>query len=62
VSHADGALLHLAVEWDRPGFAGLGLERGTNPDARDRTYRGTPLQWVEHTGATATGAVLATPS
>jgi len=28
----------------------------------DRTCHGTPLQWVEHTGATATGAVLATPS
>jgi ribosomal protein S18 acetylase RimI-like enzyme len=58
-----GTLLQLAVEWDRPGFARLGLERGADPGARDRTYRGTPLQWVEHTGATATGAVLAaTPS
>ena len=58
-----GTLLHLAVEWDRPEFARLGLERGADPAARDRTYRGTPLQWVEHTGAAATGAVLAaTPS
>jgi GNAT superfamily N-acetyltransferase len=54
-----GTLLHLAVEWDRPEFARLALERGADPGARDRTYRGTPLQWVEHTGATATGAVLA---
>jgi ribosomal protein S18 acetylase RimI-like enzyme len=58
-----GTLLHLAVEWDRPDVARLALERGADPEARDRTYRGTPLQWVEHTGATATGAVLrATPS
>ena len=58
-----GTLLHLAVEWDRPDFAQLALERGADPGARDRTYRGTPLDWVEHTGATATGAVLrATPS
>lgn len=58
-----GTLLHLAVEWDRPGIARLALERGADPAARDRTYRGTPLQWVEHTGGTATGAVLrATPS
>jgi ribosomal protein S18 acetylase RimI-like enzyme len=54
-----GTLLHLAVEWDRPEFARLALERGADPGARDRSYRGTPLQWVEHTGATATGAVLA---
>jgi ribosomal protein S18 acetylase RimI-like enzyme len=53
-----GTLLHLAVEWDRPELARLGLERGADPNARDRTFRGTPLQWVEHTGATATGAVL----
>jgi GNAT superfamily N-acetyltransferase len=57
-----GTLLHLAVEWDRPEFARLALERGADPAARDRTYRGTPIQWVEHTGATATGAVLASPS
>jgi ankyrin repeat protein len=57
-----GTLLHLAVEWDRPEFARLALERGADPAARDRTYRGTPLEWVEHTGATAAGAVLATPS
>jgi ribosomal protein S18 acetylase RimI-like enzyme len=54
-----GMLLHLAVEWDRPDIARLALDRGADPNARDRTYRGTPLQWVEHTGATATGAVLA---
>lgn len=53
-----GTLLHLAVEWDRPEFARLGLERGADPGARDRTSHGTPLQWVEHTGAKATGAVL----
>ncbi len=58
-----GTLLHLAVERDRPEFARLGLERGADPGARNRTYRGTPLDWVRHTGATATGAVLAaTPS
>jgi GNAT superfamily N-acetyltransferase len=57
-----GTLLHLAVEWDRPDFARLALEHGADPAARDRTYRGTPLQWVEHTGATATGAVLAAAS
>lgn len=58
-----GTMLHLAVEWDRPDFARLALERGADPAARDRTHRGTPLQWVEHTGAAATGAVLAaTPS
>jgi len=54
-----GTLLHLAVEWDRPDLARLALEHGADPSARDRTYRGTPLDWVEHTGATATGAVLA---
>jgi len=54
-----GTLLHLAVEWDRPELAGLALEHGADPSARDRTHRGTPLDWVEHTGATATGAVLA---
>lgn len=32
---------------------------GADPNAPDRTSGGTPLQWVEHTGATATGAVLA---
>jgi GNAT superfamily N-acetyltransferase len=53
-----GTLLHLAVEWDRPDVARLALERGADPAARDRTYRGTPLDWVEHTGATAAGAVL----
>jgi GNAT superfamily N-acetyltransferase len=53
-----GTLLHLAVEWDRPDFARLALEHGADPAARDRTYRGTPLQWVEHTGGAATGAVL----
>jgi ribosomal protein S18 acetylase RimI-like enzyme len=54
-----GTVLHLAVEWDRPELARLALERGADPSARDRTYRGTPLDWVQHTGATATGAVLA---
>jgi ribosomal protein S18 acetylase RimI-like enzyme len=54
-----GTLLHLAVEWDRPDFARLALDRGADPSARDRTYRGTPLDWVEHTGAAAAGAVLA---
>jgi GNAT superfamily N-acetyltransferase len=54
-----GTLLHLAVEWDRPELARLALERGADPEARDRTYRGTPLEWVEHTGATVTGAVIA---
>lgn len=54
-----GTLLHLAVEWDRPDVARLALERGADRAARDRTYHGTPLDWVEHTGATATGAVLA---
>jgi ribosomal protein S18 acetylase RimI-like enzyme len=57
-----GTLLHLAVKWDRPAFARLALEHGADPAARDRTYRGTPIQWVEHTGATATGAVLAAPT
>jgi hypothetical protein len=28
----------------------------------DRTDHGTPLRWIEQTGAAATGAVLATPS
>jgi hypothetical protein len=46
-----------------PEFARLALERGAYPAAHDRTYRGTPLDWLEHTGATATAAVLqATPS
>jgi hypothetical protein len=54
-----GRRLHLPVEWDRPQFARLALEDGADPAARDRTWRGTPLQRVDHTGATATGAVLA---
>jgi len=46
-----------------PELARLALERGADPAARDRAYRGTPLDRLEHTGATATAAVLhATPS
>ena len=53
-----GTLLHLAVEWDRPDMARLALAHGADAAARDRTYRGTPLQWVEHVDAAATGPVL----
>jgi hypothetical protein len=37
-------------------MARLALAHGADAAARDRTYRGTPLQWVEHVDAAATGA------
>ncbi len=55
-----GNLLHLAVEWNRPDFARLGLAHRADPAMLDRTWNSTPLGWAEHFGLPALARLLAT--
>ncbi len=43
-------LLHLAAEHDRPAFVALALAHGSDPDARDDSFKATALGWAEHLG------------
>jgi peptide-methionine (S)-S-oxide reductase len=58
--HSHTTALHQAALLDRADLARLLLDRGANPEAKDKLWDGTPLGWAIHENKPAARAVLET--